>query len=68
MSSPHDRVLILALFTLAISAVSRGFISISDWLHNYQEDLKSDILFYQKPITFLQHHPSGVVEIELQSI
>jgi len=27
------------LFTLAISADCRGFISISDWLHSYQEEL-----------------------------
>jgi DDE_Tnp_1-associated len=31
--------LCLALFTLAISAGCRWFISISDWLHSYQADL-----------------------------
>lgn len=35
----HDHALCLALFTLAISAGCRGFISISDWLHSYQDDL-----------------------------
>ena len=35
----HDQALCLALFTLAISAGCRGFISISDWLHSYKEDL-----------------------------
>jgi len=34
----HDQALCLALFTLAISAGCRGFISINDWLHSYQED------------------------------
>jgi DDE_Tnp_1-associated len=35
----HDHALCLALFTLAISAGCRGFISISDWLHSYRADL-----------------------------
>jgi hypothetical protein len=35
----HDQALCLALFTLAISAGCRGFISISDWLDSYQEAL-----------------------------
>lgn len=35
----HDHALCLALFTLAISAGCRGFISISDWLHSYRGDL-----------------------------
>jgi len=35
----HDQALCLALFTLAISAGCRGFISIDDWLHSYQEEL-----------------------------
>ena len=40
----HDQALLcLALFTLGISAGCRGFISISDWLHSYQEDLLQQI-------------------------
>ena len=35
----HDQAQCIALFTLAISAGCRGFISISDWLHSYKEEL-----------------------------
>lgn len=35
----HEQALCLALFTLAISVGCRGFISISDWLHSYREEL-----------------------------
>ncbi len=35
----HEQSLCLALFTLAISAGCRGFLSISDWLHSYRDDL-----------------------------
>lgn len=35
----HEQALCIAIFTLAISAGCRGFISISDWLHSYQEEL-----------------------------
>ena len=35
----HEHTLYIALFTLVISAGCRGFISINDWLHSYQEEL-----------------------------
>ena len=35
----HSQALCLALFTLAISAGCRGFLSISDWLSSYHSDL-----------------------------
>ena len=35
----YDQALCLALFTLAISAGCRDFISLSDWRHSYQADL-----------------------------
>lgn len=35
----HEHALCLALFTLAVSAGCRGFISISDWLDRYQGEL-----------------------------
>ncbi len=35
----HEHALCLALFTLAISAGCRGFLSISDWLSSYRGDL-----------------------------
>lgn len=35
----HDQALCIALFTLAISAGCRGFLSISDWLKGYRHEL-----------------------------
>lgn len=35
----HDQALCIALFTLAISAGCRGFLSISDWLKGYRSEL-----------------------------
>ena len=35
----HDQALCLSLFTLAVSAGCRGFLSISDWLDSYREEL-----------------------------
>jgi hypothetical protein len=35
----HHMALCLALFTLAVTAGNRGFISIGDWLKCYQDDL-----------------------------
>ncbi|MEG4443451.1 transposase family protein [Microcoleus sp. AT9_B5] len=35
----HDQALCIALFTLAISAGCRGFLSISDWLKGYRREL-----------------------------
>jgi hypothetical protein len=35
----HAQSLCLALFTLAISAGCRGFLSISDWMKSYEEEL-----------------------------
>ena len=35
----HTQPLCLALFTLAVTAVCRGFIAISDWLKSYHSDL-----------------------------
>lgn len=35
----HNQALCLSLFTLAVSAGCRGFISISDWLDSYREEL-----------------------------
>ena len=35
----HEQSLCLALFTLAISAGCRGFLSISDWLSSYRAEL-----------------------------
>ncbi len=35
----HEHALCLALFTLAISAGCRGFLSMRDWLHSYHDDL-----------------------------
>lgn len=35
----HNQSLCIALFTLAISAGCRGFLSISDWMKSYQEEL-----------------------------
>jgi len=37
----HDQALCLALFTLAVSAGCRGFLSISDWLSSYRAELLS---------------------------
>jgi DDE_Tnp_1-associated len=37
----HEHALCLALFTLAISAGCRGFLSISDWLSSYRDELVS---------------------------
>ena len=35
----HSQALCLSLFTLAVSAGCRGFLSISDWLESYRDDL-----------------------------
>ena len=35
----HQMGLCLALFTLAVTAGNRGFLSIGDWLKGYQRDL-----------------------------
>lgn len=35
----HDQALCIALFTLAICAGCRGFLSISDWLKGYRREL-----------------------------
>jgi hypothetical protein len=35
----HEQALCLALFTSAISAGCQGFLSMSDWLHSYRDDL-----------------------------
>ncbi|WP_017302157.1 transposase family protein [Nodosilinea nodulosa] len=35
----HHMALCLALFTLAVTAGNRGFLSIGDWLRCYQHDL-----------------------------
>jgi hypothetical protein len=35
----HEQALCLALFTLAISAGCRSFLSISDWLSSYRDEL-----------------------------
>lgn len=35
----HDQALCLSLFTLAVSAGCRGFLSISDWLDSYRAEL-----------------------------
>ncbi len=35
----HHMTLCLALFTLAVTAGNRGFLSIGDWLRCYQRDL-----------------------------
>lgn len=35
----HRQALCIALFTLAVSAGCRGFLSISDWLDSYREEL-----------------------------
>lgn len=35
----HDQALCLSLFTLAVSAGCRGFLSISDWLGSYRAEL-----------------------------
>lgn len=35
----HDQALCLALFTLAIAAGCRGFLSIQDWLSSYRSEL-----------------------------
>jgi hypothetical protein len=35
----HDKALCVALFTLAISAGCRGFLSIQDWLKSYRSEL-----------------------------
>ena len=35
----HDQALCIALFTLAICAGCRGFLSISDWLKGYRSEL-----------------------------
>ena len=35
----HHMALCLALFTLAVTAGNRGFLSIGDWLRCYQRDL-----------------------------
>ena len=35
----HDQSLCLSLFTLAVSAGCRGFLSISDWLSSYRKEL-----------------------------
>lgn len=35
----HHQALCIALFTLAVSAGCRGFLSISDWLASYREEL-----------------------------
>ena len=37
----HNQALCLALFTLAVSAGCRGFLSISDWLNSYRAELLS---------------------------
>ena len=35
----HNQALCLSLFTLAVSAGCRGFLSISDWLDSYRDEL-----------------------------
>ena len=57
-----NQVLCIALFTLAISAGCRGFMSISDWLHSYKEELLA--MFYPAK----NRLPSGVIELGLQRI
>ncbi|MFP4219157.1 MAG: transposase family protein [Phormidium sp.] len=61
----HHIALCLALFTLAVTAGNRGFLSIGDWLKCYQQDLINLFDAAQRPPSLLQHDSAGVAEAGL---
>ena len=64
----HNQALCLSLFTLAVSAGCRGFLSISDWLDSYRDELLELFSPPKESIALLQHDSSCVAESRLQSV